>query len=281
MKHLSTYLAILALTVLASCRQRWNDGKPKSEPDNAALELYYKYADSDLTVAYLGDFSLNGNKIDALMIQSNDSTEWHQIKLDFGMVPRCDSLCCDSIDCNLSVCPDDQKKMAISVGIDTDFLFDLGLDTITDLSQVDEERYKKMTDIIAGKIRGIVSSISDSIRPNDAVIVGENTVAIDGSIVSMNEYVQTLAIAVSNSLLTELIRSNTLANDSAAINEFIEEHEHAIDSTMKSSRNYGHSGYISAADDCSMTLWLFFYDNQEECNVILTHIKDDLLIGKQ
>lgn len=280
MKHLSTYLAIIAVTVLASCYHRGDGGSPKSAPDNAALELYYKYADRDLTVAYLGDFSINGNKIDALMIQSNDSSEWTQLKLDFGMVPRYDSICSDSTNCRPTEGHDDQKKMAISIGIDTDFIVELGLDSITDLSQVDEERYRKMTEIIAGKIRSIVSSISDSIQPK-GVIVDDNAVKIEDSIASMNEYIQTLAVAVSNSLLTELIRNNTMTADSTAVNELETLREHAIDSTMKSSRNYGHCGYISAADDCSMTLWLFFYDNQEECNVILTHIKDDLLIRHQ
>ena len=58
------------------------------------------------------------------------------------------------------------------------------------------------------------------------------------------------------------------------------ENDMLADSTIVDARDYGHSGYVSAADAANSTLWLFFYDDQEECNNILTHIKDDIIINK-
>ena len=275
MKHLSTYLLILVMALLASCEREQKHPELTVEPDNAALELYYRYADNtNLTVAYLGDLTLGGNKIDALMIQTDSPSEWEQLKLDFAMTPYCDSTIG-----NLSVCPDDSANMAVGIGFDTDFLDALGLDTITNLDQVDEERFEAMTNIIADKIRDIVGSfeITDSVKANDAVIVGQTAIELDGESMSTDEYTHALAVAIGNSLLEEIVAFNDSTNDMPESLPY----ERVIDSTMRSSRNYGHSGYISAADDHSNTLWLFFYDNQEECNNILTHIKEDLLITQQ
>ena len=275
MKHLSTYLLILVMALLASCEREQKHPELTVEPDNAALELYYRYADNtNLTVAYLGDLTLGGNKIDALMIQTDSPSEWEQLKLDFAMTPRCDSTIG-----NLSVCPDDSATMAVGIGFDTDFLDALGLDTITNLDQVDGERFEAMTNVIADKIRDIVGSfkITDSVKANDAVIVGQTAIELDGVSMSTDEYTHALAVAIGNSLLEEIVAFNDSANNMPESLPY----ERVIDSTMRSSRNYGHSGYISAADDHSNTLWLFFYDNQEECNNILTHIKEDLLITQQ
>ena len=275
MKNLIAFLGLTALMALAACKGKVNDQEAVApSPDNAALQLYYKYAeDPNLTVAYMGDFCLNGNKIDALMIQANEE-DWDQLKLDFGIYPKCDSLIQE--DDNLAVQPEDKKVISIGVGIDTDFLQELGLDTITDLSQVGDERFTKMTEAIAGKIRAIINNfpLPDTTLPADAVIVGDGSVeGLDGTNITMDEYLNTLAQAIGTAMLNEVIAKNTEAGNV--------ENDMLADSTIVDARNYGHSGYVSAADAANHTLWLFFYDNQEECNNILTHIKDDILVGQQ
>lgn len=45
---------------------------------------------------------------------------------------------------------------------------------------------------------------------------------------------------------------------------------------MTNAITHGHCGYITAANHEKRSVWLFFYDNQVECNNILTHIKEDL-----
>lgn len=230
MKRLFAYLTILAMMVLSSCSGRY---------DNAALNMYYKYADNEnLTVAYLGGLTLNGDKIDALMIKANLNEDWDSLKNSFGMLTRHDSV---------TERPENQKVVSVGVGIDANFVKDLGLDTITDINQVDEERFNNMKEIIAGKIREIVGNFPT-----------------DGSI-SMDEYIDTLAVTVANQLLNEVIKMNEAS--------LIEKN----DSPMTDANEYGHKGYVSAADDNTRTIWLFFYDNQEECNNILKHISKDIL----
>ncbi|MBR1513652.1 MAG: hypothetical protein IJ622_05095 [Bacteroidales bacterium] len=280
-KHLIAILAIVATTALASCQQKADENETVESNGDAALELYYKYAnDPNLTVAYLGDFTLNGNKIDALMIQADNDNDWKQLKLDFGMSPKYDSICFDSADSSLMIQPDDKKVVSVGVGIDTDFIEELGLDSITDLSQVPEDKYNQMIEIIAGKVRDIVNSFSipDTVLPSDAVIVGQGPLQmVDDSNITMDEYINTLAQAVGNSILNEVISMNngTSTPKDSELSGLVS----TADSTMTSARNSGHCGYITAADYKNRTLWLFFYDNQEECNNILTHIKDDILVA--
>ena len=282
MKNLIAFLTILIATALTSCADHSDDmAETPASSDSAALNLYYKYADDEnLTVAYLGDFSLNGNKIDALMIQATFDEDWNQLKNDFGMLPKLDSLC-DDPNCNLSVNSEDQKVISIGVGIDTDFIEELGLDTITDLSQVDEERFGKMAETIAEKIKGIVSNfpMQDTSLPTDAVIVGDGPLEfVDADSLNMETYINILAEAIGKNLLNEvLVKNGAIPDDQSTIPDGLV----FPDSTMRSARDYGHRGYISAADNGSRTLWLFFYDDQEECNNILTHIKDDILVGQQ
>ena len=279
MKNLIAFLGLTTLMALAACKDKVNDPEVVApSPDNAALRLYYKYAeDPNLTVAFMGDFCLNGNKIDALMIQANEEEDWSQLKAEFGMSSNRDSIIQE--DCNLAAPPENQKVISIGVGLDTDFLQELGLDTITDLSQVNDERFAKMTEAIAGKVRAIVSNfpMPDSTLPTDAVIAGDGPVeGLNDTGLTLDEYLNTLAQAIGSAMLNEVIAKNTGAEN--------EENDRAddylrVDSTIMDARNYGHNGYVSAADVANRTIWLFFYDDQKECNNILNHIKDDILVG--
>ena len=234
------------------------------------MELYCKYADNaNLTVAYLGDLSVNGKCIDALMLQADNESDWEALKWDFGFMPY---------DSTAFQCPNDENPVMVGVGIETDFLQELGLDTITDLSQVDDERFAKMTETIAGKVRAIVSNfpMPDSTLPADAVIAGDGPVeGLDDTGLTLDEYLNTLAQAIGTAMLNEVIAKNggTVTDDGDKTDGFF-----FADSTSIDPSNYGHCGYVSAADAANRTLWLFFYDNQEECNNILTHIKDDILV---
>jgi len=76
MKNLFTYLALLFAIGLSACKEKADVPETKA-CEKAALELYCKYADNEnLTVAYLGDLSINGKCIDALMLQANDEADW-------------------------------------------------------------------------------------------------------------------------------------------------------------------------------------------------------------
>ena len=242
MKNLFAFLTVLTMMALASCTGHSGNTEILSESGNTALDLYYQYADREnLTVAYLGDFSLEGCKIDALMIQANDEEDWEQLKNEFGMCSEADSLG-DS-----SATPEGEKKVSVGLEIDADFVSELGLDTITDLGQVDEERFNRMTQIIADKMREVVNA---TVADDGPVIIGDNSMSLD-------EYLNTLAVAVANDLLNEVVERNKAA---------------------RQNDNSTRRGYVSAADNNNRTIWLFFYNSQEECNNILTHIKDDIVL---
>ena len=251
MKNLFAFLTILTMMALASCSTHTESSL---ESGNAALDLYYQYADREnLTVAYLGDFSLEGCKIDALMIQANDEEDWEQLKNEFGMQSDADSLW-DS-----SASPEGEKKVSVGLEIDADFVSELGLDTITDLGQVDERRFNRMTQIIADKMREVVNA---TVADDGPVIIGDKSMSLD-------EYLNTLAVAVANDLLNEVVEKNKAARQN-----------HTIDSSNMEAGDSTRRGYVSAADNDKHIIWLFFYDNQEECNTILTHIREDIIVNE-
>ena len=242
MKNLFAFLTVLTMMALASCTGHSGNTEILSESGNTALDLYYQYADREnLTVAYLGDFSLEGCKIDALMIQANDEEDWEQLKNEFGMQSDADSLW-DS-----SASPEGEKKVSVGLEIDADFVSELGLDTITDLGQVDERRFNRLTQIIADKMREVVNA---TVADDSPVIIGDKSMSLD-------EYLNTLAVAVATDLLNEVVEKNKAA---------------------RQNDNSTRRGYVSAADNNNRTIWLFFYNSQEECNNILTHIKDDIVL---
>ena len=243
MKNSIAFLGLLTLMILASCKDKVDDTQSQTCP---ALDLYCKYAcNENLTVAYLGDFSIKGCKIDALMIQANEEEDWEQLKAEFGMYSEADSLYDPSAN------PEAERKVSVGLEIDANFILELGLDTITDLSQVDEERFDRLTQIITDKMREVVNNFAlpDTTMPSD-------------------EYFNALAVVVANNLLSEVVEKN-----SAAVQQ-----NDAIDASTVDTGNIARKGYVSAADNDKHTIWLFFYDNQEECNNILTHIKDDIIL---
>ena len=281
MRNLSKYLAITVMAgVLTCCGKGKELDKEDGKCKNAALELYSQYADDDdLTVAYLGDFNLKGKKIDAVMLQAKCDEDWLRIREDFGL-PMDTNSCAQSID--LSVCPQSEKVVSVGVGIETDFLTVLGLDSLTTREQISEEHIKLFSENIAMQLRDILSNFesSDSLMPAAAIIVGDGPVAYDGENLSYDNYISVVADAIATSIIEEYFTTR----DSIMNSDAEEAYQKAIeegDNMMTNAKMHGHSGYITATDHANRTLWLFFYDDQEECNNILTHIKDDIIIKKE
>ena len=85
MKSLVPYLAVILALWLSACKER--TASETTTCKKAAMEMYCKYADNaNLTVAYLGDLSVNGKCIDALMLQADNETDWEMLKRDFGFM---------------------------------------------------------------------------------------------------------------------------------------------------------------------------------------------------
>ena len=47
-------------------------------------------------------------------------------------------------------------------------------------------------------------------------------------------------------------------------------------SVTRNASKHGQDGYVTAVDDSNHTLWIFYYDNAEECSSIMTHIRKDI-----
>ena len=277
------YLAVLLVLWLSACKGR--DASPETTASNkAAMELYCKYADnSNLTVAYLGDLSVNGKCIDALMLQADNETDWEMLKRDFGFM---------SYDTSNFNCPNDDNPVMVGVGIETDFLSDAIFDTVTDISQIPDEAIEKYTLIVADKIREIMNSFQapDSLLPNTAIVIGQGEIEQEANNNSYDDYIVTVSRTVVVGMISERLEANTTAkngnittlqkasNTTAPHNGFQQQKEQR-NRIMEDMETYGHIGYITAADNEERALWLFFYDDQEECNTIITHISEDMIIN--
>lgn len=278
MRTIIKYLAIFAMAAtLSCCGKTKDDNKAVCKCNNAAIELYCRYADDDqLTVAYLGDFNLKGKPIDAVMLQANDDADWLRIRQDFGMVVEADS-CVEAVD--LSVCPESEKVVSVGVGIETDLLSVLGLDSLTTREQITEEQIKLFSENVALQLRDILSNFesSDSLMPAAAIIVGDGPIEYEGQNISYDDYVNAVADAIAANIIDEYFAQR----DSIESGYDVEAYQKALeegDNMMTNAKQHGHNGYITATDHTNRTLWFFFYDDQEECNVILTHIKDDIIV---
>lgn len=277
MKNLSMYFALLLVATMSACTNKTDESKGDISTNNAALNLYNQYAiNDDLTVAYLGDFNLKGKKIDAVMLQANDEEGWLRIRQDFGLVAESDS-CEKAID--LSVCPESEKVVSVGIGIETDFLTVMGLDSLTTRDQITEEHIKLFSENIAMQLRDILSNFdsSDSLMPAAAIIVGDGPIAYNDEKLNYDDYINVVA----NAIATNIIEDYFTQRDSVEDAESDEAYQKAMaegNNMMTNAKMHGHSGYITATDHNNQTLWLFFYDDQEECNNILSHIREDIII---
>ncbi len=274
MKYLYTYLAMLIAIGLSACKEKAEVSETKA-CEKTALELYCKYADNkDLTVAYLGDLSIHGKCIDALMLQANNETDWETLKQDFGFVPY---------DTSAFICPSNDNPVMVGVGIETYFLDDAALDTLTDISQIPDEDIEKYTFLVADKIREIMNSFQtpDSLLPNTAIIIGQGEIEHEATDNTYDDYIMTVSHAIVIGLINEKIEANaTGTSTGSAVQGSLQQKKEFGDRIMDDAQSHGHIGYITAADYDNRTLWLFFYDDQEECNTIITHIREDIIINK-
>lgn len=267
MKSLIPYLVLLLAIGLSACKDRTASPEAKT-CEKAALELYCKYAENkDLTVAYLGNLNINGKDIDAVMLQAKNETDWEMLKRDFGFMPF------DTADFR---CPNNDNPVMVGVGIETDFMDDAVLDTLTDISQIPEEDIEKYTFLVADKIREIMNSFQtpDSLAPNTAIIMGQGEVVPESTDNTYDDYIITVSRAIVVGLINEKMKH--LNDNGANVSELLGQNERIMDEAQ----THGHIGYITAADYDNYTLWLFFYDDLEECNTIITHIREDIIINK-
>ena len=266
MKSLIPYLAVLLALGMSACKEK--TATPETTPcQKAAMELYCKYADNaNLTVAYLGDLSVNGKCIDALMLQADNETDWEALKQDFGFMPY---------DTTALNCPSDDNPVMVGVGIETDFLDDAIFDTVSDISQIPDKDIERFTLIVADKMREVMNSFQspDSLLPNTAIIIGQGEIEQKGAGDSYDDYIMTIARSLVIGMIEERLHPNTNPDPD------LQQQKDWNHSIMDDAQSHGHMGYITAVDNEERALWLFFYDDQEECNTIIAHISEDMIIN--
>jgi hypothetical protein len=75
MKNFFIYLAVLFAIGLSACKDRTEAPETKT-CEKAALELYCKYANNEgLTVAYLGDLTINGQRENVMVLRQVDGED--------------------------------------------------------------------------------------------------------------------------------------------------------------------------------------------------------------
>ena len=280
MKRFIPYLVMFLVMGLSACTERTTFSETTTSK-KTALELYCKYADNaNLTVAYVGDLSVNGKSIDALMLQANNEADWETLKRDFGF---------NTYNASFDDFLNTDNAVMVGVGIETDFLDEAIFDTLTDIRQIPDKDIDRFTLIVADKMRTIMNSFHapDSLLRHTAIMAGQSELEYETAVESDDDYV----MAIARTLVVELINNRIEAKNgntptlqapsgitNPAIRDDLQQQISLGDSIMDDAQSLGHIGYITAADNDERTLWLFFYDDQVECDTIINHINEDLII---
>ena len=112
------------------------------------------------------------------------------------------------------------------------------------------------------------------------MVIGQGAVAFDDDR-TYDEYIMSIATAIVTGLVSERIaQGNEAQEESDFLEEGLQRQKDQNEQLMTNAMSYGHCGYITASDRSNRTVWLFFYDNQEECNNILTHIREDIIVNE-
>ena len=81
MKHSMFILGLVVVCVMGGCK------KEQVQTENAAFAMYERYADNShgVTVAYLGDFKVDNQPINAVMLSAPSEAEWQWLCDEFGV----------------------------------------------------------------------------------------------------------------------------------------------------------------------------------------------------
>lgn len=247
MKEIITiWLSVIAI-LLSSCINKCIENQ-----QNAALKLYCRYADNDnLTVAYLSDFKIEQHAINAVMIQAKDSASWHWIQQEFSIAEHDDNYTVEM-----------GMEWNTSLSVDEDIFQKEYLDNeeITYFAQaIVNQLYEAMNSLLAseGEVEKASFAINENVNLSDGIDFGL-------------EFRDTTAV----SRILETV-ANILSNNGLEYKDTVVETDVSI---IQDTRQHGQEGYVAAVDDNNRTLWIFYYDNAEECSAIMSHIRKDIFV---
>lgn len=269
MRYYLNILILLILTIFANCSC---GRKGTAKQSNPALELYCKYADStNLTVAYLCDFNVHGNEINTVMIQAADEDVWEWLLSEFAVSKQFMSgFIGDTMF---------DPSYSVEVGMKWDTPLVISDDIFTKEHLSDEE-IEVFAQSIVNEFSAAINSLleSDSQVHNASIIINDDIDFMSDMSFGM-EFKDSTAVKRILKTVADKLNNNGLAyNDTVLDAEATFESIDQPSAIMPDAAQHGEDGYIAAVDHINQTLWIFFYDNAEECATIMQHIRKDLLV---
>ena len=243
-KIVSTSLLIIAL-LLSACLREHVDNQT-----NAALELYCQYAGNDnLTVAYLCDFMVEQHAINAVMIQADDDESWSWLQDEFDVTQH-------------------DNNYAIEMGMEWNTSLTVD-ENVFEKEYLDNEEIEFFAHAIVSQLNETMNSLldTDGEVQRATLEINEDVNLSDGIDFGM-EFRDTTAM---QRILQAV--ANKLSNGGLAYKDTIVEVDASV--TRNASR-HRQDGYVTAVDDSNRTIWIFYYDNAEECSSIMTHVRKDI-----
>lgn len=269
MRFYLNILILFMLTVLVngSCKRNNTENQ-----DNPAIELYRQYADiTNLTVAYLSDFEIHGNGINTVMIQADDENDWEWL-LDEFTVPKqvLMGLTGDTM-------PDQSYSVEVGMKWDTPMVMS---DDIFTKEHLSDEEVAVFAQAIVNEFSSTLNSLLESENNvhNASIIINDDINLMSDMSFGM-EFNDTTAVKRILQTVADQLNNNGLAYNDTVLNTNTRfEKIDQPSSIMPGATQHGEDGYIVAVDHINHTLWVFFYDNAEECANILKHIRKDIMV---
>ena len=243
-KIVSTSLLIIALLFSACLREHVDN------QTNAALELYCQYADNDnLTVAYLCDFMVEQHAFNAVMIQADDDESWNWLQDEFDVTQH-------------------DNNYAIEMGMEWNTSLTVD-ESVFEKEYLDNEEIEFFAHAIVSQLNETMNSLldTDGEVQRATLEINEDVDLSDGIDFGIKFRDTTAMRRILHAV------TNKLSNGGLAYKDTIVE----VDATVtRNASRHGQDGYVTAVDDSNHTLWIFYYDNAEECSSIMTHIRKDI-----
>lgn len=257
MKKISILFLILLSLLGGGCQRN-----PTNDIQNAALALYCRYADNEkLTVAYLGDYKMQGNTLNAVMIHADDEMDWERLQDDFA-VPK------DS-----PTQPDD-STYTVEMGVEWNTSVNTD-EALLQKEHLDDDEIDLFAQAIVNQLSATLNSLLVSETDvKKAHIALEDFNVMDDLQIDMEFRDETASDRIMAAVAEKLKENGLAYNDTSLVTETVIAEN--VDSLMLEAKNYGQVGYVTAVDYSNRTLWVFFYGNADECNSILAHIRKDV-----
>ena len=258
--YINIFVCILSLC--SSCHRNVLD-----ESQDAAMALYCKYAgDERLMVAYVGDLKVEDHAINAVMIQANDDEDWAWLREEFEVPMNRLVELGDTIT---------GQNYTVDMGVQWNTSVDLD-EKVLQKEHVDDEEIEFFAQAIVDQLNVTMNALLASENEiQKAVIVIDDRMNLLNDLDLGLEFRDTTAVGRIMAAVAEKLNNDGLAfKDSTVHTETMVRNPE--DELMRDAREHGQCGYVTAVDDRSQTLWVFFYSDAEECSCIMAHIKKDV-----